>query len=396
MKGVFNIGFFKFIESKNNDRIEHKEVPCEELYDSATEYKIRELCFDICVNMIANALARCEFKTYHNHKEEQQEEYWLWNFEPNANQNASVFLHELIDKLYRKNEVLVIDAQKGKDKSGLVVADSWVPSSFKPTEIKRYNQVTVGEYEYPGSFKENEVLHLKLNNSDIEKVRSKMTGAYEKTVKATLDGYEWSKGQHWKVHVDSMSQAEKDFEGNFAKMVSDQLKPFFGGFRTVLPEFDGFNYTNETSNIKPEAKDHQEMIEDIFNYTARAFLIPAVLINGKVEATADANNRFLTYVIDPLVDQLNSEINRKRYKFKYWSEGTYLHIDSSSIIHFDLFGNAASVEKLVGSGAFTINGILKAAGQAPINEEWANEHYMTKNIGTVRELTNQKGGTSNE
>ena len=73
-----------------------------------------------------------------------------------------------------------------------------------------------------------------------------------------------------------------------------------------------------------------------------------------------------------------------------------MRVDSSSIRHFDLFGNAASVEKLVGSGAFTINDILRAAGQEPIDAPWANEHFLTKNIATMQEAVNaldgQKGG----
>ena len=34
------------------------------------------------------------------------------------------------------------------------------------------------------------------------------------------------------------------------------------------------------------------MVEDIFDFTARAMLIPAVLVNGKIEGTEDANKRF--------------------------------------------------------------------------------------------------------
>lgn len=72
-------------------------------------------------------------------------------------------------------------------------------------------------------------------------------------------------------------------------------------------------------------------------------------------------------------------------------------MDTSSIIHFDLFANAANVEKLVGSGAYTINDVRRAANQATINEPWADEHYMTLNISTMdeaaRPLDAQEGGT---
>lgn len=98
---------------------------------------------------------------------------------------------------------------------------------------------------------------------------------------------------------------------------------------------------------------------------------------------------FLTYVIDPLCDQLGEEITRKRYGFDEWKKGNFLRVDSSSIIHFDLFAQAANVEKLVGSGAFTINDVRRAANQASINEPWADEHYMTLNISTMNGQTNK-------
>lgn len=391
MRGVFNIKFFNFVKPENG-KTEIKEVSCKELFEAATEFEIRKLCFDVCVNMIANAISRCEFKTYENHKEIRKKEYWLWNFEPNVNQNATIFIHKLIWNLYHKNEALVLETKKRNDESGLVVADSWTPSEIFPQKQREYYEVTVENFKYKKTFKEEDVLYFKLNNKDIAEVLNKMNLAYEKLVESAAANYKWSKGQHWKVHVDSIAQGKEDFESSFANMIKEQLKPFFESFRSVLPEFDGFTYTNMSSDVKQDPEEIRGLIEDVFNDTAKSLLIPIVLVNGKVEATADANNRFLTYVVDPILDQFDSEINRKRFGFDEWEKGNYLHVDSSSIIHFDLFANAANIEKIVGSGAFSINAILKAAGQEPINEEWANQHYMTKNIGTVQELANQKGG----
>lgn len=388
---MFNIKFFNFVKPENG-KTEIKEVSCKELFEAATEFEIRKLCFDVCVNMIANAVSRCEFKTYENHKEIRKKEYWLWNFEPNVNQNATIFIHKLIWNLYHKNEALVLETKKRNDESGLVVADSWTPSEIFPQKQREYYGVTVENFTYKKTFKEEDVLYFKLNNKDIAEVLNKMNLAYEKLVESAAANYKWSKGQHWKVHVDSIAQGKEDFESSFANMIKEQLKPFFESFRSVLPEFDGFTYTNMSSDVKQDPEEIRGLIEDIFNDTAKSLLIPIVLVNGKVEATADANNRFLTYVVDPILDQFDSEINRKRFGFDEWEKGNYLHVDSSSIIHFDLFANAANIEKIVGSGAFSINAILKAAGQEPINEEWANQHYMTKNIGTVQELANQKGG----
>ena len=89
--------------------------------------------------------------------------------------------------------------------------------------------------------------------------------------------------------------------------------------------------------------------------------------------------------MDPLCDQLEEEAIRKRYGYEEWVKGNYLRVDSSAILHFDLFANAANVEKIIGSGGFTINDVRRAANQAPINEPWADQHFMTLNIQPMNE-----------
>jgi hypothetical protein len=163
-----------------------------------------------------------------------------------------------------------------------------------------------------------------------------------------------------------------------------------------LPEFDGYEYSNVNGSSSYQSANGdtgtlQTLITGIWNTTARAFGIPAVLVDGTVQATGDANQRFLTNVIDPLCDQLQEEIVRKRYGFDAWKRGDYIRVDSSSITHFDLFDAAASIEKLVGSGAFNINDIRKAAGQATINEPWADSFFITKNFTEMKDATTMQG-----
>lgn len=74
-----------------------------------------------------------------------------------------------------------------------------------------------------------------------------------------------------------------------------------------------------------------------------------------------------------------------------------LRIDTSSLIHFDLFSNATNVDKLIASGAFSVNEVRKAAGQTPIDKEWADKHMITKNYMTIEEaLKPLEGGESIE
>ena len=388
--------FWDFIRPKNG-KTEYVEISCRELFETAQEYRIRELCFWVCVNMIANAIGRCEFRTYRNHKEIMEREYYLWNYEPNVNQNSTFFLHKFVAQLYKNGEALIISGRPRDGQDNLSVADSYNEPDEYPSKQNEYTGVTVGQTSYDKTFRENEVLRIRLNHCNITGALNGMYESYYRLYDAAVRAYIWENGQHWKVHVKQMAQGNDNFAQQFSEMIKEQIKPFLESNGAILPEFDGYEYSRiKQTTEKNDTRDIRALIEDIFDFTARAFNIPAVIINGKIEGTSDASSRFLTYCIDPLCDQLQEEITRKRYGYDEWHKGNYLRIDSSSIMHFDLFENAANIEKIIGTGAFTINDVRRAAGQEEIDEKWANQSFMTKNIAPINNVVNPIEGGENK
>ena len=368
------------------------EITCRELMAAAQEFQLRDMSFWICANMIANAVGRCEFRTFREGKEIREREHYLWNVEPNVNQNSTAFLHKLVAKLLTDGEALVISTRQREGYDALVVADSWLPNGDYPSRQNEYINVQVGDVSYEKTFREQEVLHLKLNHINVKPVLDGLYGAYWRLISAAMKRYEWDKGQHWKVHVDQLASGAEDFTENFTRMIEQQVKTFLDSNSAILPEFDGYAYTNEGGKANVELADIQAQMKDVLGFTAKALQIPAVLVDGSIQGTEDAQGRFLTGCIDPICDQLQEEINRKRYGYDRMRAGDYLRVDTSSIRHFDMFVNAANVEKLVGSGAFTINDVLRSAGLPTIPEPWADEHYMTKNIAALGAETAALGG----
>lgn len=389
------INFFKWFRERTGTPTT-VEVSCRELFEAAQEYQVRELCFWVCVNMVANAMGRCEVRTFRGGKEIREREYYLWNVSPNVNQNSTAFWHKLVARLYMDNEALIVNTLPREGLDALVVADSWSTPEEWPSRQREYQGVTVGGYQYQYPLYENSVLHLKLNHKHMAPVVNGLYQSYWRLVSAAMKDYQWNHGQHWKVHVGQVASGGDGWEEKFRAMITAQIKPFLESNGAILPEFDGYVYENVGGQSGGDTRDIRAMIEDIFDFTARGFLIPAVLVNGKVEGTADANARFLTSCIDPLCDQIQEEIIRKRYGYDAWRRGDFVRVDSSSILHFDMFANAANVEKLVGSAAFSINDILRAANQPTIDEPWADAHFLTKNISTMedaaRQISSQKGG----
>ncbi len=125
---------------------------------------IREMAFWSAVNMIANAVSKCEFKTYINGKEIKGREYYLWNIEPNKNQNSSGFIHKWLSQLYRHNEALIIE-----NNGQLLVADSFTRAPYALYDDV-FTQVTVGDFTFSRSFVQSEVLYFKLSECNMRQI----------------------------------------------------------------------------------------------------------------------------------------------------------------------------------------------------------------------------------
>ena len=373
-----------------------ENVNIDDIKAAYAEVQIREIAFLTCVNMIANAISKCTFRTYISNTEVRGTEHYLWNIDPNVNQNSTMFLHKLIAKLYEDNEALVIETKPRGDLSALVVADSFNASDEWATKQREYTQVRVGNTSYQKTFRENEVLHFKLHNSNLKGALDGIADAYAKLVSLTLADRKWKAGRHWKVHIDQIDTSVENWQENLQKMITDQMSTFFGKDISVLPETNGYKYEDVGSgdSNSGNTRDLRALIDDIFDFTSIALGIPPVLVRGGVADSKDAVDRWLTTGIDPLCDQLEEEIIKKRYGFEEWSKGNYIEIDTSAIQHFDLLSSATNIDKLIGSGFCCINDVRKATGQQIIDEPWAWQHFITKNYSTVEDFLNSLGGGS--
>lgn len=380
------------------------EIHSVEFEEAMQEYRIRELAFHTCICMIANAIGKCEFKTYQNGLEHRGREYYLWNIEPNPNQNSTAFLHKLIYQLYANNEALIISETAEGGRESLAVADYFDPPEEYPWRRQEYRGIAIGEEDSRKIFTEKEVLHFKLNHCDVKPVIDALYRSYAKMISCAMKNYTWGSGKHYKVHIGQIAQrgqvgAEgRDWNEAFAETLQKQVKPFLTSENGVLPEFEGYDYQNVGGSVDAQrsTRDIRALIDDIFEFTARGFLIPPVLIFGGVADSKDAMTRWMTTCIDPLCNQIEEECTRKRYGYPEWERGNYMQIDTSAILHFDLFGNAANIEKLIGSGAFSVNAVRQAAGQTEIPEPWADQHFVTKNFETIQDAMERMEGGEEE
>ena len=370
------------------------DIDMTEYWNLASSLYVRELAFRSTVSLIAKALAKCEFKTYQRGKEVRGENWYLWNVEPNRNQNSSVFINKLVDKLFEKNEALVIQLDNGE----MLVADDYAKDEKAVYDYK-FTQVKVNDWTFPRPYYMSEVLFFQLNNRNVKDFIDGLHSTYGQLAEYSQKAFKKSRGQKGVLSISSQAAGQPDFEEKLRKMMNDRFKPYFDADSAVLPLTNGYTYTegDRKTYSSESTRDIRAQIDDVFVFTGRAFGVPPALLLGDVADTSKATDSLLTFCLDPLADMINEEYNRKVYKKAGVLRGDKLVIDTKAVKHIDLMSVATAIDKLISSGAYCVNDIRSLTCDEPINEPWAYKHWMTRNYLPVEQaLQGIDGGEETE
>lgn len=346
------------------------------------ETYLREVAFWTCTNRVAGAISKCEFMTFQNHKSVREKEYYLWNIEPNKNQNSTIFLQKLVSKLFKDNEVVIVDIN-----GQLLIADSFDVKKYATLEYE-FSNVTVNDYKFDKKFRQSEVIYLVNNFKDVKKMVDKIATGYAELMAYTVQNYKNKTGEKGILTIDSgLLSGGGEKKEKLEDLMNTRFRNYFNAQNAIVPLAKGYSYekTNKDGSAG-STRDIKDQIDDVFDITARAFGVPPALAKGNVQDTSKAVDELLTFCVDPLADTIQTEINRKRNGFKGFKDGTFLKIKTSSVKHVDIFDVSTSIDKLISSGAFCINDVRILAGQEKIEEGWANEHFITKNYATIEDF----------
>ena len=335
---------------------------------------VRELAFWTSVNLVSKAVSKCEFKTFYKGDEVKSNEYYLWNIEPNLNQSSSVFLHKIVAELFRNNECLVIE-----NDGYLIVADEYErKKDFRRGDT--FSNVVIDDVQLNRTYRQSEVLFWQLNSVDMRHLVSGLYSSYSKLISYSMKSYNRSRGTKGIFKYSSIPTVSAEKEA-FDELINKKIGQWLLSDNAALPLGNGQEWKELQSKTysTESTRDIRALVDDVSDFTTKAFGIPPALLRGDVVGVKDVLDMLLTFCIDPLCDILQEEINRKRNGYKGFTEGTYLKIDTATIKHIDILEVSTAIDKLIASGTFSVNGVRRLLGETEIKEGWANEHFITKN-----------------
>ncbi|TLS37978.1 phage portal protein [Pseudalkalibacillus caeni] len=351
----------------------------------------KKLAIETCTDLIANALIRCEFKTFENGKEKRGENHYLLNVQPNQNQNASQFIHSLVTHLISDNECLVL-----MQDNQLYIAEEFerVPFAFKENI---YKEISVKGLKLKKVFKESEVLYFQLNDKNIMNVINSLYEDYGKLIVSGMNYYKRKNNKRYLIKGDFLRAQNNEEQQAIDQMFESQMKNWFDpdkeGAAFQLQnsyEMDDLSDgTKSSSGNNGTSRDIRALVDDVIDFVATSLHVPRGLIKGDVADVEKQVDSFLMFCIIPLVKLITTEFNRKMYKKEDYKKRTYLKIDYSQIKIVDIVQLANAVDKLFAVGGLNIDDIQVLLGKEPLNTEWSQKRYVTKNY---QEADSLEGG----
>jgi len=350
--------------------------------DLATEIYYKELAIQSCINLIANTVARSQFRTYERGKEVKRDNYYLLNIEPNPNKSASKFWRDVIHKLVYENECLVV--WQG---DSLYVADSFKTHRFAFKEYI-YSDIVIDDYALNNTYRESQVFHFELHDHRIKAVIDGLYASYAKLIAASQKRYLNGSVRRGALTIPTSYPQTDKAQAELKDLLDKRFKRFFSAEGdAVIPLTNGMTYEEPKAAIEARSgipgRDIRAFVDDVFDLVAVAFQVPPHLLKGDLADTDKALNNFLTFCVNPLAELLTDEINRKMYGKEKYLERTYMKLDTSRIRAVDIKDIANALDVLVRIGAYCVDDCLEVLGMEPFNTDWSQARFITKNYEPI-------------
>lgn len=373
------MGLFNFLEK----RIDLADVEQAKTIIGNIEDRLstKALAFYLATSYIADTISKCEIKRFVKGEMVKDSFYYLFNVSPNVNENASQLKAKLIYKLFTENEALLFE-----NKGCLYVADSF---SREPQPIKgdKFTDISLHDETKTFTRKASDVFYFNLGEEKLKLLIDSMLNDFSEMLKYSMDIYKSSNDEKYKLILDEVKAGDKDFNEIFEKVVKKQLETFINNRKAVYPQYKGYNLEKmSVGDGKTDSTDIRNLRKEIFEATAEAFKMPVSMLYGNMTNAKDIIASYVTFRIDPLAKMISEELTRKTGTMDDYMSGTYFDVDTTMIMHLDIFEIADKVDKLLASGVYCIDELRGKLGEHKIDNDFSKQHWMTKNYSKVEDV----------
>lgn len=380
---MVNIGFLDAILKRNSELGFMFDV--EFFEDTSNRVHMKRLAIDTCVAFLGRTISQSEFRVKNGTKLEKDELFYRLNIRPNKNMTASTFWETFVHKLVYDNECLIIQADDGD----LLIADDFQHNEYAVLE-DTFTNVTVKDYVFKRSFRQNEVIHLRYRNEQLAPLIDGLFDDYGDLFGKILNSQKRKNQIRGTVDMDMMAAKSAAHQAKLQEFIDNMYKAIGEKDVAIIPQQPGFKYTETSAggNTGQSVDEINKVTNGFLDQVAMAIGIPISLLHGDMADVEKNTKNYMLFTVRPLLKKIADESNVKFFTMNEYLKGKKIEI--KSISYSNLFDLANSIDKLISSGAFTGNEMRVEAGYEPSADPNLDKHYITKNYTEIQ--TANEGG----
>lgn len=359
-----------------------------------SEISYKKLYVNAAIDLIARSLVACDFESYRIGRLKRSLNYYQLNVAPNKNESAHEFWCKVIHQLIYENEALILP----------IGEELWIAESFHRETTNGFNEyvyknVSINNHLLTKEFKERDVLYLRLSEESINSVIDSIYNSYGLLLAKAMTDYKGNGRIRYLFRGRFMSSLTDEAGKAAQELFEEKAKDYMNFEQLASIMFLPDNVQMEDQSKEPrnlDTRDIKNLAKDMLDFVASAFHIPPSLLSGipdpgSKEQQGDLDN-FILFTVRPIGEMIVNEYNKKMFTRDEYLNKTYVKFSMDNFKLFDLTKFANSVDKLFAVGGMSINDVLERLGKEQINEEWADERYVTKNYERARISGTMEGG----
>ncbi|BDP78388.1 phage portal protein [Enterococcus faecium] len=366
-------------------------VPLEEYFCKLqVDFVYRKFAIETCIDLIANAMSKAEFKSYEDGKNKKNDLYYRLNVAPNKKNNET-FLVQCLYSVYcwRWWDRIV---SPSNNSSEIFIADSWDVTEYALKDDV-FSQVQINNIVLDREFLESDVIYIKYADQQIRQLVDAYYQAYGKLISSAMNVYKRSNARRYVLKGNLFRPQDNTTQDQINKMMTSQFKAFMEADNAgaVFQLQNEYTLEDFSGNFQSNSRDIKNLIDDIFEMTAAAFHVPKNLLKGDMSGLSDQVDAFLMFEIIPIAELIQDAFNASLYEVEEYLSGNFVRVDTTMIKITSFKDLVDAIDVGIRNGVFTINEGRERVGNDRSDKAMADEIFITKNNQQV-----SKGGEAND
>lgn len=366
--------------------------------DNVNAAYIKAIALETVINFVARSLAQSDFRVYKGDRIDKSLVSYKLNVRPNANQSSTTFWRDLVYRLIKDNEALVIES----DTHDLLIADTWTTNTSALYPLT-FSNVSVSSnsgtgYTFYRSFSMDDVWYLNYSNAKLSRyindLGDELGKLYERIIEVQMRN-----GQiRGTVKTGTTAEINEADMKKLQTFINKIYESFKNKSVALVPQLNGFQYeelSKQNATQKQSTAELKSVQDQMTDAVANLIGVPPALIHGQNEKLDSNIKSYLDFCLNPLIKTIQDELNAKLFTPNEYANGK--HIEVVGLNKRDLFGVSEAVDKLISSSAFSPNELRGELGYEP--RQGGDDYVITKNYtmkGGEDDEDNQSKGNDRE